>query len=353
MPPAPVPKTPARRPLLQTLRGERADPVPVWLMRQAGRYLPEYRALRACAADFMTCCNTPELATEITLQPVRRFGLDAAIVFSDILVVPHAMGQTVRFAEGEGPLLEPLASAGDIESLDADRVVDGNRALMETLALARRALGDSTALLGFAGAPFTLAAYMIDGRGGGAFPRTRTTMADEPALLDRLVAALVPAVSKLLVAEIDAGAEAVQIFDSWAGLLEDDEAFERWSIAPTAAIAAEIHGARPGVPVIGFPRGAGRRYAAFVESAGVDALQVDQTIPLSTMVALQRRVPVQGNLDPGILQAGGPALDDAVRATIAALRGGPHVFNLGHGVLRETPPGNVARLVAAVREGAA
>ena len=351
MPPAPTPGPPAGKPLLRALRGERVDPPPVWLMRQAGRYLPEYRALRDRAADFMALCGAPELAAEITLQPVRRFGLDAAIVFSDILVAPHAMGRTVRFSEGAGPLLEPLAGAGDIDALDAERAVDGNRALLETLALTRRALDADTALIGFAGAPFTLAAYMIDGRGGGAFPRTRALMTDDPALLDRLVAVLVRAVSALLIAQIDAGAEAVQIFDSWAGLLEDDGSFARWATAPAAAIAAEVHDARPGAPAIGFPRAAGRRFAAFAEGSGVDALQVDEMTPLAAMAALQRRAPVQGNLDPGVLRAGGEALDGAVRATVAALGGGPHVFNLGHGVIRDTPPENVARLVAAVRGG--
>ena len=348
MPPASDPSP--GKPLLRALAGERVDPPPVWLMRQAGRYLPEYRALRTRVPDFMAFCDTPDLAAEATLQPVRRFGLDAAIVFSDILILPRAMGRETRFEEGVGPLLEPLAGAGDIDALDADRALDAARAPAETLALVRRALDDDTAPIGFAGAPFTLAAYMIDGRGGGAFPRTRALVAEDPALLDRLTATLARAATALLIAQIDAGAEAVQLFDSWAGLLEGDGAFARWSIAPVAAIAAEVRAARPGVPIIGFPRGAGRRIAAYAAGAGVDAVQADERTPLAAMAALQRRAPVQGNLDPRVLRAGGASLDRAARETVAALSGGPHVFNLGHGVAKDTPPENVARLVATLRE---
>lgn len=341
------PTTPPTKPLLAVLGGARVDPPPLWLMRQAGRYLPEYRALRAQAPDFLACCRDPDMAAEITLQPIRRFGLDAAIVFSDILIVPDAMGQTVTFAEGEGPQLAPLDAAG-LDRLDPARAVDGNLPLFMTLAKVRAALDSRTALIGFAGAPFTLAAYMIDGRGGGEFPATRALMVEEPPIMDRLTALLAEAVAALLIAQIDAGSEAVQLFDSWAGLL-DPAGFARWSVAPTKAIVAEIHRARPGVPVIGFPRGAGAGYAAYAEETGVDALQLDQDVDHGTMAALQRRLPVQGNLDPEALLAGGERLEREARALVAAMKGGPHVVNLGHGVIKETPPEHVARLVALVR----
>lgn len=335
------------KPLLAALAGTRVDPPPLWLMRQAGRYLPEYRALRAKAPDFMACCNDSQMAAEITLQPVRRFGLDAAIVFSDILIVPHAMGQTVTFAEGEGPLLEPL-DAAMLDRLEPERAVEGNVPLFMTLARVKAELDPTTALIGFAGAPFTLAAYMVDGRGGGSFPATRALMVEQPPMMDRLVGLLAEAVAALLIAEIDAGAEAVQLFDSWAGLL-DPVSFARWSIAPARAIVAKIHEARPGVPVIGFPRGAGTGYAGYAEETGVDALQVDQGTGLAEMAALQQHLPIQGNLDPEALLEGGARLEREAIALLRAMQGGAHVLNLGHGVIKETPPEHVAELVAIVR----
>ncbi len=340
----------AHKPVIAVLKGSTMTPPPVWFLRQAGRYLPEYRRLRAEAPDFLALCNTPDLAAEITLQPVRRFALDAAIVFSDILVVPHAMGRAVRFFEGRGPVIEPLRRRAEVDRLEPGRAVDGNLALMETLGRVSMDLDEGTALIGFAGGPFTVAAYMIDGAGGD-FPVTLSMMEDDPCLLDGLVDKLAEAAARLLVAEIDAGAEAVQVFDSWAGLLGDDARFRRWSIDPIRRIAGEIAAARPGVPVIGFPRGAGRRYASFARATGVDALQVDQGIPLAAMRELQAICPVQGNLDPGILLAGGPRLAAAAGAIVDGLKGGSHVFNLGHGVVKETPPRHVADLVRAVREG--
>jgi len=341
-----TPEVPTK-PLLAVLGGARQQPVPLWLMRQAGRYLPEYRALRASAPDFLACCNNPDMAAEITLQPIRRFGLDAAIVFSDILIVPHAMGQTVRFSAGEGPLLEPL----DLAMLDRFRpemAVEGNLPLFMTLAKVKAALDPATALIGFAGAPFTLAAYMIDGRGGGEFPATRALMVEEPPMMDRLIGILTEAVAALLIAEIDAGAEAVQLFDSWAGLL-DAPGFARWSVAPARAIVAKIHEARPGVPVIGFPRGAGAGYADYAEQTGVDVMQFDQGTDTSVMAGLQAHLPVQGNLDPEALLEGGTRLEREALALLEALKGGPHVFNLGHGVIKETPPEHVSHLVEIVR----
>ena len=341
-----MPSHPAVKPLLRALQGHRIEPVPIWLLRQAGRYLPEYRALRARAGDFLDCCNTPELAAEITLQPVRRFGLDAAIVFSDILVLPHALGRDVRFGEGEGPVLEPLDEAG-LDRLSAARAVDGNRALLATLAGVKRELDGGTALIGFAGAPLTVAAYMVDGR-GGTFPRTRALALEQPALLDRLVALLGEAAAALLIAQIDAGAEAVQLFDSWAGLL-NGEAAERWSVAPVADIAARVHEARPGVPVIGFPRGSGEGYRAHARRSGVDALQLDQDLAPALMRALQAELPVQGNLDPQVLFAGGARLERETRRLLETLKHGPHIANLGHGVDKRTPPEHVAEMVRIVR----
>lgn len=343
--PLPTPVTPR---LIKALGGQSMDPVPIWLMRQAGRYLPEYRALREEAGDFLTCANTPEIATEITLQPIRRFAFDAAIVFSDILIIPDAMGRNLRFAEGEGPLLDPLEGAGDVASLDPERVVPGNQPLMHTLGRVRAALDPDTALIGFAGAPFTLAAYMIDGRGGGDFPRTRDLMRDDADLLDRLLDVLSRAVAALLIGEIDAGAQAVQLFDSWAGLL-NGSAFDRWSIGPARQIVAEVHAARPGIPFIGFPRGAGDAYARYRAETGIDVLQIDQGVSLPAMADLQRGGPIQGNLDPELLLAGGDALRAGARAILDAAGEGPHVFNLGHGVIKETPPDHVAELVATVR----
>lgn len=338
----------ATKPLLQALAGRRVEPPPLWLMRQAGRYLPEYRALRQRAGSFLACCNTPAIAAEISLQPVRRFGFDAAIVFSDILVVPHALGRPLRFAEGEGPLLAPLEGAGAVAALEPERAVEGNRALLETLGLLRQRLAPETALIGFAGAPFTLAAYMIDGESGGGFAATRALMAADPGLLDRLVETLAEAVAALLSAQIEAGAEAVQLFESWGSLIAARPAFERWGVAPARQIVATLHRRHPGVPVIGFPRGTGRA-EAYAAATGIDALQVGQDTGLETMQALQRRLPVQGNLDSAVLLRGGQALRQRVAALLAALSAGPHIVNLGHGIDRRTPLAHVEALVAAVR----
>lgn len=338
----------AEKPLVAVLQGSARTPPPVWFLRQAGRYLPEYRKLRRESPDFLSLCNTPELAARITLQPVDRFAVDAAIVFSDILIVPHGMGRTVRFLEGEGPFLTPLRCQADIDALDADGAVEGNRSLMETLQLVRRELDDRTALIGFAGGPITIAAYMIDGSGGG-FHATKRLMKDDPGLIDRLVARLADAVTGLLLAQIEAGADAVQIFDSWAGLLDDNVSFARWCVSPTRRIVARVTELHPRIPVIGFPRGVGGRYAKFARGTGIHALQVDQHVPLGAMRDLQSICPVQGNLDPGILLAGGNTMRHQARSIVTGLSGGSHVFNLGHGIIKDTPPSHVADLVDTVR----
>ena len=338
----------AEKPLLAVLRGSAHNPPPVWFLRQAGRYLPEYRKLRRESPDFLSLCNTPELAARITLQPVDRFAVDAAIVFSDILIVPHGMGRAVRFLEGEGPFLTPLRCRADIDALDADGAVENNRSLLETLRLVRSELDGRTALIGFAGGPITIAAYMIDGS-GGEFHATKRLIKDDPGLIDRLIARLADAVTGLLLAQIEAGADAVQIFDSWAGLLDENASFARWCVGPTRRIVARVRDVHPRIPVIGFPRGAGGRYAEFARGTGIDALQVDQDVPLDVMRDLQSICPVQGNLDPGILLAGGEAMRRRARSIVTGLSGGSHVFNLGHGIIKDTPPSHVADLVNTVR----
>ena len=340
--------SPAEKPLLAVLRGSAHNPPPVWFLRQAGRYLPEYRQLRRESPDFLSLCNTPELAAKVTLQPVNRFAVDAAIVFSDILIVPHGMGRAVRFLEGEGPFLAPLRCQADIDALDADGAVEKNRSLMETLRLVRSELDGRTALIGFAGGPITIAAYMIDGS-GGEFHATKRLIKDDPGLVDRLIARLADAVTGLLLAQIEAGADAVQIFDSWAGLLDDNVSFARWCVDPTRRIVARVRDAHPGIPVIGFPRGAGGRYAEFARGTCIHALQVDQDVPLDVMRDLQSICPVQGNLDPGILLAGGERMRRRARSIVTGLSGGSHVFNLGHGIIKDTPPSHVADLVNTVR----
>ncbi len=346
MPLMSIPTT--EKPLVAVLQGSAHSPPPVWFLRQAGRYLPEYRTLRRKSPDFLALCNTPELAARITLQPVERFSVDAAIVFSDILIVPHGMGRAVRFLEGEGPCLTPLRCQADIDALDPDGAVEKNLPLMETLRLVRRELDEETALIGFAGGPITIAAYMIDGS-GGEFPATKRLIKDDPRLVDRLVERLAHAVGELLLAQIDAGVDAVQIFDSWAGLLDDSASFARWCIGPTRRIVARVNEVHPRTPVIGFPRGAGERYAEFARKTGIHALQVDQDVPLDVMRDLQSICPVQGNLDPGILLGGGDMMKHRARSIVTGLEGGSHIFNLGHGIIKDTPPLHVADLVDTVR----
>jgi len=335
------------RRLMRVLGGETLSPPPVWLMRQAGRFLPEYRALRAQAPDFLAFCYDPEMASEATLQPIRRFGFDAAIIFSDILVVPDALGQRVRFVEGEGPRLDPV----DLDRLDA---LDGARQrehlapVYEALRRTRAALPDETTLLGFAGAPWTLATYMVGSEGADKADARRLAF-EKPEAFDHLIARLVDAVADHLVAQLEAGADAVQIFDSWAGVL-DAAAFERVVTAPTRAIVAKVRAAKPEARIIGFPRGGGGKLAAYAAATGVDAVGLDWAVPLGRARELQKKVVVQGNLDPMRLVAGGAALDDGIDAILGALAEGPFVFNLGHGVTPETPIANVERLVRRLRE---
>ncbi len=342
--------TKSDKPLLQALAGQRQAVPPIWLMRQAGRYLPEYRAVRQEAGSFLDLCYTPAAAAEVTLQPVRRFGMDAAILFSDILVVPHALGQDVGFVEGEGPKLAPVRSGADLAGLSVDRVAGHMEPVYETVARVAGALSDGTALIGFAGAPWTVATYMVEGGTSRTFERVRAFALGDDAAFGDLIDLLVEATTSYLVAQVDAGAEAVQLFDSWAGVLPEEQ-FKKWVIAPTTEIVRGVRAVHPHLPIIGFPRGAGGRYEGYASATGVSALALDETVPLDDAVRLQARRPVQGNLDHVALLLGGAALESAVSSLVEGLAHGPYVFNLGHGINKETPPAHVEKLIALVRDG--
>ncbi len=334
----------------QVLDGPALSPPPIWLMRQAGRYLPEYRQLRATAKGFLDLCFDPQKAARVTLQPVERFDLDAAILFSDILVIPHGLGRRVDFVEGEGPRLDPI-DVRAIERLDAGFVLDRLSPVLETVKQVRGRLAESKTLIGFCGAPWTVATYMIAGRGTPDQAPAREFAAANPEAMEQLVDVLVEASAEYLVAQIRAGADVVQIFDTWAGVL-DAEGFERWSVQPTAEIVRQVKANEPDARIIGFPKGIGGKLEHYVAETGVDGVSLDWTVPLDQAARLQSRVAVQGNLDPAILVAGGAAQDEAVDAILEALAGGRFIFNLGHGIVPETPVENVARLVERVRRAA-
>ena len=336
------------KPLLRALGGEAIDPPPVWLMRQAGRFLPEYRKLRAQIGTFLELCYSPALAAEVTLQPVRRFGFDAAILFSDILVVPDAMGQKVWFEEKVGPQLEPLARRHGLADLTVDRVRAHLAPVYDAASRVKAALDERTALIGFAGAPWTVAAYMIEGHGSRDFAAAKHWALAEPESFATLIDLLVEATAIHLSAQIEAGVEAVQIFDSWAGVLSAQE-FDRWSIAPTVKLVRQLKAAHPEVKVIGFPRGCGQRAAEYAAATGVDAISIDYATP-AEWARGALKCAVQGNLDPVVLLAGGPMMAREVRRLRKVFAGAPYVFNLGHGVLPTTPPEHVAELVRLVRE---
>lgn len=345
-----MPAKPPIKSFLRALAGESVTPSPMWLMRQAGRYLPEYRDLRTRSSGFLDFCYSPDLAVEATLQPIRRFGFDASILFSDILVVPDALGQDVAFREGEGPVLAPLDSAADISRLERGGLIEHLAPVYEIVERLRRELPDPVALIGFAGAPWTLATYMVEGRGGSDFGKVRR-WADTGESFATLIDLLVDAITDHLTAQIRHGAEAVQLFDSWAGVLSESQ-FRRWVIEPTKEIVHRLGEACPGVPVIGFPRGAGVLYADYVRDTGVAAVSLDSGVPLSWAAEiLQPICTVQGNLDNLALIAGGDLMASEVRRILDALSAGPFVFNLGHGVLPDTPAQHVADLVTLVRGG--
>lgn len=339
------------KPLLTVLKGERLTPPPIWMMRQAGRYLPEYRALREQAGSFLDLCFNPELAAEVTLQPIRRFGFDGAILFSDILVVPHALGRTVRFEAGEGPRLEPLTDRAAIEALPRTLDTSVVAPVYETVRRVKAALPPEVTLLGFCGAPWTVATYMVAGRGGDDQVAARLMAYRDPDTFQILIDRLVETSIAYLVGQIEAGAEAVQIFDSWAGVLAD-AAFERWSIAPIRRIVEGVRTAAPGTPVILFPKGVGARLARMAEAIRPEAVGVDWTGDGAWVAReVQPKAAIQGHIDPIALLAGGAALDAAVDAALAAFGKGRHIFNLGHGILPETPIAHVERMIARVRAG--
>ena len=317
-------------------------------MRQAGRYLPEYRELRAQAGDFIALCTTPPLAAEVTLQPVRRFGMDAAILFSDILMLPWALGQPLRFAQGEGPMLEPIRDAAGLAKLDPARVRGAISPILETVSRVAGGVGEA-ALIGFAGSPFTVACYMVEGHGAKEFAETRLFAYAEPALFAALLDILVDSTTEYLLAQADAGAEALMLFDSWAGVLPA-ALFRDFVIAPTRRIVSAVRAARPDVPMIAFPRLAGGLLAEYAASVGAQGIGLDTQVDARWARGhVDAGLALQGNVDPLALVGGGAALDRAVDEVLAAARGRPWVFNLGHGIIPETPPDHVGRLVARVR----
>ena len=333
--------------LLDTLRGNNIRPRPAWLMRQAGRYLPEYRALRSQKGGFLALVYDSEAAAEITIQPIRRYGMDGAILFSDILIVPYAMGQDLEFLVGEGPHLSPRLVDTALSSLSA--VPERLSPIYETVKLVRAALPADKTMLGFAGSPWTVATYMVAGEGSRDQHDTRSLAYRDPAAFQAIIDAITGVTIEYLAGQIMAGAEAVQLFDSWSGSLAPSE-FERWVIAPNAAIVSAIRARFPDVPVIGFPKGAGEKLPAYARETGVDALGLDETIdPLWAHANLPAGLPVQGNLDPLLLIAGGEELERQTLRVLEAFADRPHVFNLGHGIGQTTPLEHVGQLLSLVR----
>ena len=340
------------KPLLRALGGEAVWPPPIWLMRQAGRYLPEYRAVRAGVKDFVALCTTPELAAEVTMQPIRRYRFDAAILFSDILMLPWALGHGLAFKEGEGPVLPALRDEAGVAALDPSRVADRIAPIMLTVRLVRAGLAaegfDATTLIGFAGAPFTIACYMVEGGGSKDFAKVRSMAYGQPALFKRLIDVLTDASIEYLSAQVTAGAEALMLFDSWAGVLSAP-LFRTHCVAPATRIVAALKDRHPEVPVIGFPRLAGVMIGDYA-ATGVDGVGVDTGSDIGVAAAmLPARMAVQGNLDPLAVVAGGAAMAEAVAPILSSMRGRPYIFNLGHGIVPQTPPDHVAALLETVR----
>ena len=343
----------AIKPLLRVLAGKHEPVPPVWLMRQAGRYLPEYRAIREKAESFLDLCFDAERAAEITLQPIHRFGFDAAILFSDILVVPHALGQRVTFADGEGPRLDALKDPSALDGLYREIDHAQLEPVYEAIARVKQQLPPAVALLGFCGAPWTLATYMIAGSGTVDQLPARLFAYQFPDVFATLINILVEASASYLIRQLQAGVDAIQIFDTWAGVLPADE-FHKWCIEPCARIVAMVREHIPAARIIGFPRGAGTELGRYLEAVAVDAVGLDWTVELIFVRDhIQTRRPIQGNLDPLALLVGGAALDRSIDAILEAFSRGPFIFNLGHGVLPNTPIAHVERLVARVRGASA
>jgi uroporphyrinogen decarboxylase len=340
---------PSPKPFLDVLSGQRQPVPPLWMMRQAGRYLPEYRELRAKAGGFLDLCFTPEFAAEVTLQPIRRFNFDAAIIFSDILVIPYALGRAVRFEVGEGPRLDPLDTPEKIETLASEADFAKLEPVYEALRRVRAVLDPKIALIGFCGAPWTVATYMVAGQGTPDQAPARMMAYQNPDAFSNIIDALVANSIEYLLGQLRAGADCLQIFDTWAGVLPPRE-FERWSIEPTHRIVAGVRAKVPGAKIIGFPRGAGALLPAYVEATKVDAVSIDWAAePALIRERVQSKVAVQGNLDPLVLIAGGAALDRAVDDVLANFAMGRLIFNLGHGIQPETPIAHVEQMVKRVR----
>ena len=337
--------------ILRALAGQTQSVPPIWMMRQAGRYLPEYRATRAQAGDFLSLCYNSELAAEVTLQPIRRYGFDAAIMFADILLIPQALGADLWFVTGEGPRLSTVTSAADLDQLrPADETDATLNPIYETLRILSRALPAETTLIGFAGAPWTVATYMIAGRGTPDQGPGHKLMTENPDVFERLIDLLTEATIDYLSKQIDAGAEVVKLFDSWAGSLKGDD-FERFSLAPIRRIITALKARHPNTPVIAFPREAGEKYMGFAKATGADCLALDNSVdPQWAAAHLQPDGCVQGNLKSSHMVSGGPALVEDTKRIVAAFRNGPHIFNLGHGITPQADPDNVQRMIDAVRD---
>jgi uroporphyrinogen decarboxylase len=337
------------KPLLRVLAKQREAVPPVWMMRQAGRYLPEYRAVREKAGGFLDLCFNPALAAEVTLQPVRRFGFDAAILFSDILVIPLALGRKLWFVEGEGPRLEPLTDAKALLSVRQEVDTKLLSPVYETVRRVKGELSEKTALIGFCGAPWTVATYMVAGQGTRDQAPAKTLAVREPKAFQYTIDCLVDASVDYLSRQLEAGADVVQIFDTWAGSLAADE-FERWCVQPTKRLVTRLRAKQPGAKVIGFPRGAGKNIPRYVDETGVDAVSLESGIDRTfAREQIQTRVPVQGNVDPLILLEGGAALDREVDTVLNSFASGPFIFNLGHGILPDTPIAHVEQMLKRVR----
>jgi uroporphyrinogen decarboxylase len=348
--PTELPETSFKKPLLAVLKGEVRAPVPMWMMRQAGRYLPEYRKLRDEKGSFLNLVYDPEAAAGITIQPLERFpALDAAILFSDILIIPFAVGQNLSFVTGEGPRLTPPLIDASLDQLTP--YPERLDPIFETVRTVRSRLSADKSLIGFAGSPWTVATYMVAGRGSREQAQTRRLAYTQPSRFSEIIGRIEQISLDYLSGQIEAGAEAVQLFDSWAGSLSPEQ-FERWVIAPTARIVSALKERHGGVPIIGFPRGAGGKLAAYARETAVDAISLDETVdPFWAARELPAGLPLQGNLDPLALLAGGEAMGSAVRHILDAFAGRPHIFNLGHGILQETPIENVEQLIALVKGG--
>lgn len=343
--------TDLNRPLLAVLNGEKLNPPPVWMMRQAGRYLPEYRALRADRGGFLELVHDSAAAAEVTIQPLRRFAFDGAILFSDILVIPHALGQDLSFGPGEGPRLTPPLKDSALDDLKP--ALDRLAPVIETVKLVAASLAPEVTFLGFAGSPWTIATYMVTGQGSKDHADARRMAYKDPVKFQELINKISALTVDYLSDQINAGVHAIQLFDSWAGSLSPAQ-YEQWVIAPTAKIVQTLKQRHPHVPIIGFPKGSGAKLAAYARETGVDAVGVDETIdPIWAHQALPENMPVQGNLDPLALNAGGPALDAAVDHILKAFADRPHIFNLGHGILPDTPIAHVEQMVTRVRRGVA